>query len=98
MYEIENPLKDVLRYYCHVETYDPVILREVMDKENGPFDKDICNGQLEHAIEFKKITPNLYEQLTDEDFDSQEEVQDRLIEIWQDINGQHFYDKKVKSD
>ena len=76
MNQIEEPLKTILKSYCHVECYDPVILRNAMISGKGfPYDANLFKFQLREAIDRKSISPEDYEALTEEDFDSQEDLQ-----------------------
>ena len=86
MSEIKEPLKTILRKYCHVETYDPQLLRQAVTTGVGfPYDIKLFREQLREAIDNKIITPELYEELTEEDFDSQEDLQNWLKELLSEI-------------
>lgn len=50
-----------------------------------PYDADLFKKQLRDAIDKKSITTKQYEQLTDEDFDSEEDLLAWLEELWQDM-------------
>ena len=87
MSQVKEPLKTVLRKYCQVECYDPQLLREVIRTGQGfPYDVELLKKQLREAIDMKLITPQVYEELTDEDFDSQEELQRWLEVLWSEIS------------
>ena len=86
MSQIQEPLKTVLKKYCHVETYDPQLLRNAVSTGQGfPYDADLFKAQLRDAIDTRSITPQEYEALTEEDFDTQEDLQAWLEELWTDI-------------
>lgn len=89
MSRINEPLKTILRKYCQVECYDPKLLRDAIKTGRGfPYDVELFKAQLREAIDLKLISPAEYEELTDEDFDSQEELQSWLEELWIEINNQ----------
>jgi hypothetical protein len=87
MSRINEPLKTILRKYCQVECYDPKLLREAINTCRGfPYDVELFKTQLREAIDLTLISPAEYEELTGEDFDSQEELQNWLEELWNEIN------------
>ncbi|MES9859418.1 MAG: hypothetical protein ABW157_12045 [Candidatus Thiodiazotropha sp. LLP2] len=72
---IKEPLRTILRKYCHVECYDPQLIREVVSTGKGfPYDVELVKVQLREAIDKKLISPAEYEELTEEDFDSQDDL------------------------
>jgi hypothetical protein len=76
MTKIEEPLKTVLRKYCHVECYNPQLIRQAISTGHGfPYDIALVKAQLREAIDNQLITPEEYEELTEEDFDSQQDLQ-----------------------
>ena len=76
MSKIKEPLKTVLRKYFHIESYDSQFLRNVMNTgESLPYDIALFKAQLREAIDMKLISPEEYENLTEEDFDSQDDLQ-----------------------
>ncbi|PCM44851.1 hypothetical protein [Marinobacter sp. ANT_B65] len=82
MSDIKEPLRTVLRKYCHVECYDPQLIKEAIKNGEGfPYNVDLLKNQLREAIDKKLISPNEYEDLTEEDFDSQEDLQAWLEEF-----------------
>lgn len=84
---IDEPLKTVLKKYCHIETFDASFLwRAVQTGEGFPYDVELFKGQLRSAIDRRSITPEEYEELTEEDFDSQEALQCWLEELWAIVN------------
>ncbi|ROQ27378.1 hypothetical protein [Gallaecimonas pentaromativorans] len=83
---IKEPLKTILRKYCHVECYDPQLIREAIKTGRGfPYDVELFKSQLREAIDKELISPEEYEKLTEEDFDSQEELQIWLEEFWSEL-------------
>lgn len=90
MTKIKEPLRTVLRKFCQVECYDPLFLREAINTGQGfPYNVDLFKSQLREAIDMMLISPEEYEELTEEDFDSQADLQVWLEELWSEIN----YDK-----
>jgi hypothetical protein len=86
MSQIKEPLKTILRKYCHVECYDPQMLREAINTGKGfPYDAVLFRSQLREAIDRKLITPEEYEALTEEDFDTQEDLMAWLEELWSEV-------------
>ncbi|MET1255734.1 hypothetical protein [Aliikangiella maris] len=76
MSQIKEPLKTILRKYCHVECYDPLLMKNAISTGNGfPYDAELFKSQLREAIDNKLISPQEYEELTEEDFDSQADLQ-----------------------
>ena len=83
---IKEPLKTVLRKYYHVECYDPQLIREAISTGKGfPYDVSLFKTQLREAIDNRLISPEEYEELTEEDFDSQEDLQAWLEEFWSEL-------------
>ena len=86
MSQIKETLKTVLRKYCQVECYDPKLLRDAISSGQGfPYDIDLFKSQLREAIDLQLISPEEYEELTEEDFDSQEDLQVWLEELWSEL-------------
>lgn len=84
--KINEPLKTILRKYCHVECYDPHLIREAISTGKGfPYDVQLFKAQLREAIDNKLISTADYEELTEEDFDSQDELQAWLEEFWSEL-------------
>lgn len=76
MSTIKEPLRTILRKYCHVECYDPRLIREAIITGKGfPYDAALFKAQLREAIDNRLISTAEYEELTEEDFDSQEDLQ-----------------------
>ncbi len=87
MSQIKEPLRTVLRKYCQVECYDSRLLREAINSGQGfPYDVELFKSQLREAIDMKLISPGEYEELTEEDFDSQEDLQVWLEELWSELS------------
>jgi len=83
---IKEPLKTVLRKYCHVECYDPKLIRDAIISGKGfPYNLEEIKSQLREAIDNRLISLEEYEELTEEDFDSQEDLQAWLEEFWAEL-------------
>jgi len=83
---IKEPLKTVLRKYCHVECYDPKLIRDAIISGKGfPYNVEAVKYQLREAIDNRLISLEEYEELTEEDFDSQEDLQAWLEEFWAEL-------------
>lgn len=86
MIKIKEPLKTVLRKYCHVECYNLQLLRQAVISGHGfPYDITLVKVQLREAIDNQLITPEAYEELTDEDFDSQQDLQCWLERLFTEL-------------
>lgn len=86
MNKIAEPLRSILRDYYHVEVYDPDILRmDIGHGESYPYDSDLIKSQLREAIDLNLISLTEYEELTDEDFDSLEDLHKWLEEIYLEL-------------
>ncbi|CCN36814.1 conserved hypothetical protein [Vibrio nigripulchritudo SO65] len=87
MSDIKEPLKTVLKRYCHIECYDPeLIKRAVVSGKGFPYDFELFKEQLREAIDKSLISPSEYEQLTEEDFDSIEDLNEWLEELVVDLS------------
>lgn len=83
---IKEPLKTVLRKYCHVECYDPKLIRDAIIWGKGfPYNVEAFKYQLREAIDNRLVSLEEYEELTEEDFDSQEDLQAWLEEFWAEL-------------
>jgi hypothetical protein len=87
---LPDPLARYLRVCCNPNSDDlldelPAILaREVPPETAARF-----KTQLAHAINHRTISPVLYKQVTkDNEYTTQEAVQERLREIWKLVYGQ----------
>ncbi|CAM3637402.1 MULTISPECIES: hypothetical protein [Pseudoalteromonas] len=86
MSKIKEPLRSILRDYCHVEVYDSNILRmDIGHGESYPYDSDLVKAQLREAIDLNLISLTEYEELTDEDFDSIEDLHEWLEELYSEL-------------
>lgn len=86
MNQLEDPLRIVLKIYCHVESYEPSILRRAVGiGTNYPYDLIKVRAQLREAIDLNLISLTDYEKLTDEEFDSIEDLHEWLEELYLEL-------------
>jgi hypothetical protein len=85
---IPEPLADVLQRHCNVNAFvknwGERLRAELLDSRNVS-KEDLFRSQLTEAIQYGTLTPEDYEDLTGEDFDTQEELQEWLCTIWREV-------------
>ena len=80
---IPQPLKRIFEVYCHVNATNVETLAEHCKLSNWSYSKpEIFENQLRSVIKNKSITIAEYENITKQEFDSEEEFYDWLIELW----------------
>ncbi|WP_218081685.1 hypothetical protein [Anthocerotibacter panamensis] len=83
-------LAHILETYCNInylrDDWSESVKR-VLNNPTFPEKAIQFRKQLVDAILLRTITPNQYEKLTDEDFDTPEELEERLRELWKDLYG-----------
>jgi hypothetical protein len=84
---IEEPLKEILDVYCNVNSVEMV---DLLPKNIGKYDVAVVREQLSDAILNSSITPEEYEAITDDCYDTQEELTEWLLELWEKIFGEPF--------
>ena len=91
---LPNALVHYLKTYCNVNA--PLIddLRKIIRKEKSPERSKEFRFQLADAIVLQNISLSQYENLTDEDFDTQEDLTNWLRELWSEI----FDDEPIPGD
>lgn len=83
MSKIPEPLKNILNDYCHVKWAEEMNeLPNEIQKEDWPYDALVFKSQLREAIYHLGFSLEEYENVTGEDFDTEEELAERLKEIW----------------
>jgi hypothetical protein len=86
---ITDPLARYLRICCNPNA--PELLNQLQDVMAHQVPTDVAQQfkqQLAHAINRWTITPELYKKITkDNEYTTQDLVQDRLIEIWRLVYG-----------
>jgi hypothetical protein len=87
---ISELLAHILKTYCNINymTNDwHIKLLQVLNHPDFPNKEMLFRQQLADAILNHSITPEQYESLTDEEFETTEELEERLREIWHDLYG-----------
>ena len=86
---IPEPLGKVLEAYCHVNATNIDMLSEHYSNPDWSYCKpEIFRAQLLSVIRERSILRNEYESLTCEDFDSDDELYEWLVEIWETATGE----------
>ena len=81
-------LESVLSRYCHVEMSEEnwrTDLREELAASKFPQREKEFRHQLAYAIFNQTISPSQYEKLTDLELETNEEVVEKLKELWTDL-------------
>jgi hypothetical protein len=79
-------LADILERYCNVNAFPehwPQNLK--IELSNNPLKEEQFRHELADAIMHDTITPDQYEKLTDEEFDTQQELNVWLRSLWQTL-------------
>ena len=83
--ELQEPISHFLKTYCIVEAPDIVKLKKYVQSSIESERTLLFRDQLADAIVNNSITPEQYEKITGEDFDSQEDLNKWLKELWNNI-------------
>lgn len=83
--DIPNPLADLLKSYCNVNAVSISDLTQDLRTSINPEIAKKFRQQLADAISEKTISPEQYESLTGEDFDTQEDLNLWLQELWNEL-------------
>jgi hypothetical protein len=83
--DIPDPLADLLKSYCNVNAVSISDLTHDLRTSINPEIAKQFRQQLADAISKKNISPEQYESLTGEDFDTQEELNSWLQELWNEL-------------
>lgn len=79
---VPEPMASLLAAHCNVEALDLIPdLREYLQRP-GNTEAPLFRRQLAHAILNSTIKPREYERLTNQDFDSQQELDTWLRQLW----------------
>ncbi len=89
-HSVPDPLGHFLKTYCNVDDCLLNELSEYVSKTEASERTQLFRTQLAEAIAKNTITPEQYEALTYEDFDSQEALNKWLKELWLEIYGVEF--------
>lgn len=89
-----DPLADFLKSYCNVNAVSVDSLVRDLQNSIRPEVASEFRKQLAAAIKNQSMSPEQYETLTGEDFDSQEALIEWLEELWTHLYG----DKPIEYD
>jgi len=87
MRELPEPIKSVLRDYCHVEWYEVDELANDVQTESEKFDIKKLKGQFEELVNSSDDYSFQINHLTSNEFGSREEARAWLSEIYQIVFG-----------
>lgn len=87
---IPDPLGDFLQSYCNVNAPSIDDLANDLNYSINPEIAKTFREQLAEAITQGGITPEIYEELTGEDFDTQEDLDKWLSELWAELFGDNI--------
>ncbi len=83
MTKVPEPLKSILNDYCHVEWAEEMKeLPHDIQREDWAYDASAFKSQLREAINHLGFSLEEYENVTGEDFDTEEDLVERLKGIW----------------
>ena len=91
---LSDPLARILETYCNVNAISVDRLKINLKSSIKPVIAKSFKEQFSNAILQSSITPEIYEELTGEDFDTQEDLTNWLRELWSEI----FDDEPIPSD
>lgn len=90
---IPEPLHKILEAYCHVNATNIELLAEHCKRTNWSYSTPgLFKAQLKSAIQNRSITVSEYDEVTKEEFDSEEELYDWLVEVWDQVIGEPLND------
>jgi hypothetical protein len=88
---VPDPLASVLERHLNVNGFvadwPQALMRELLGHKN-PRQEEMFRHQLASAILSKSITPKQYEALTGEDFDTRDDLDAWLRELWKTLYGE----------
>lgn len=85
---LPQPMRDILRRYCNIEAPEALgSLKQMLARPELAPRAALFRDQLEQTIREAKVTPEEYEALTGEDFDSQQELLAWLRKLWGQLYG-----------
>ncbi|MCL1038701.1 hypothetical protein L2750_16350 [Shewanella submarina] len=86
---VSKPLDRVLEVYCHVNAINIELLAEHCKKEDWSYASPMeYKDQLRDAISKHSISVAEYDRITQEEFDSEEELYAWLTEVWDKTIGE----------
>lgn len=84
---IAEPLNEIFDIYCNVNSIEII---KLLPKSIGGYDVSAVRDQLSNSILNSSITPEEYEAITNDCYDTQEELNEWLLELWEKIFGEPF--------
>ncbi len=85
---VPEPLADALRSYCNVDALDAIPrLGDFLRRKDRAREAALVRSQLAEAILRRTLSPEQYEELTGHDFDSPDELDRWLRQLWRDLFG-----------
>lgn len=82
MFEIPEPLKNVLSDYCHVEWAEEMNeLASDISSGEWAYDVNLYRSQLENAIRKPTFSLKEFEEVTGEELDDLDDLKERLQEL-----------------
>lgn len=85
MNELPEPIKSILRDYCHVEWFEIDELADDIRNGSKKFDVGELKSQFESLISTSIDITQLVNSLTSNEFDSMDEVQAWLGDIYREV-------------
>ena len=85
--KVPDPLGDLLESYCNVNAPSIDDLANDLKNSINPEVAKIFREQLAKAIIQRSLTLDKYEELTGEEFDTQDDLDKWLSELWMEIFG-----------
>jgi len=84
MNEIPEPLRNILNDYCHVEWLDEMNeLNKDLSSKDWAYNAGLFKTQLRDSINNLSFSLSDYEEVTNHDFDSEDELVNWLKTIWE---------------
>lgn len=86
---IPEPLHKILESYCHVNATNVELLAIHCKRDDWSYcTPDLFKDQLWSVIQRRSCTVAEYNEVTKEEFDSEEELYDWLVEVWNQTVGE----------
>lgn len=84
---VDEPLKKILSTYCDANAMELVNL---LPEKMKHYDIELVKSQLRSAIKGGTISIEEYERLTNDYYETEDELKEWLIELWEIIFGEQF--------
>ena len=87
---VPNPLASILERHLNVNAFIknwPEFIKAELAGRTDPNEANLFRNQLAEAILHKRMTPAQYEKLTGEDFDTPDDLNAWLRELWKELYG-----------